>query len=267
MSLTPFVRLLNDYLERRKAKDPSLTITSLAEELGRDKSTVSRWLSGESEPKQKDKVQLYNQIGIHYNRGGAASEYTRNLIIESLRELMDRAGGRFGYRSELIELVREALFAVEGNIQARVLGRVNMRQNGQVKMLEQAHEDSVAVAVLQYTLDAQPLWQITTGDPYLMMLDHPEPLYPHGSKLVVREPKPSKLNDIPPRTMAIIRIDGEERCVYLLRVSDSFPFLEYLPLHSSPPVLVMSRSAFDIVGVVIEVWGAGMNTNDEQSIE
>lgn len=152
---------------------------------------------------------------------------------------------------------------------AKVIGRLDPN-GGRVEMIEQLHEPSIPIPYLEYLLNAGPLWARTKGDPFMLCLDGLLPGYEMASKVVARRPADASLLDIPPGSLAIVRLahlektkeDGIEiervdwrwMCVRIHQVSHSRPFLEYSKIGTmSTPYCIMMPNCFEIMGLLLSL--------------
>lgn len=133
---------------------------------------------------------------------------------------------------------------------------------GAIKVGVVCRVDSTPVPLIEKTLSKDPLWNITTGDPFLLELIGVLPGYDFGKKVVARKPLKADILNIPPGTLAIITLDEvyEEngrssrkiawKCVYIHRIKNSFPYLDYSALGSSGVYSIMMPDSYRVEGLI-----------------
>lgn len=220
MPLTHFARCLTRFFVERQSSDRSFSMAKLAQLVGRNRSTVKRWLDGEVSPSNGTQIEVLCKLGI----------------LEGGKELDFR--------------------------DARVEGRICLT-TGSVQMVAQPLEDSIPVQYLEVFLNRDPLWSLTVGDPFLLRLDGSLPGYEMmDNKAAARKPRPSSLLEVPVGTMAIARLlkekdpsnpldaEWDHAFVYINRISDSYPFLQYTRHGTGVGYYVFRQDAFEILALV-----------------
>lgn len=221
MSLTPFTKMLAEFFFREREQDPKFSKARLANILGVHRSTVGRWLDGDKLPDPQEQSRVLFHLGILGNCAG-------------------------------VQMTN-----------AKVAGRV-FPGTGSVELCELPLEDSIPISYLEYLLRRDPLWSLTTGDPLLFRLDGGLPGYEMmENKVAARKPHPSSLLEIPSGALAIARlmeerdhkypnkVDWRHECVYIHRISNVSPFLEYSTLGISGVHYILAHFAFEILALVI----------------
>jgi hypothetical protein len=152
---------------------------------------------------------------------------------------------------------------------AKVIGRLDPI-GGRVEMAEQLHEPSIPIPYLEFLLNAHPLWELTKGDPFLLCLEGPLPGYELANMVVARRPADASLHDIPPGSLAIVRLAQTENvteygfevervvwrwiCIVIHRISQNFPYLNYSKIGvSSGSIIIMMPNCFEIMGLLFEL--------------